>query len=249
MEGNGIYTKIQKYPKLKNPTMICGLPGIGAIGKTASDYLAIELEAELFGKLYSNKFLSQVQVKNSVAEFLKNEFYYSKDSNIIILRGNAQPSDSVGMYELGDAIMNVAKKCGVKQMITLAAYVSGYEFKRPRVFRAGDNLEGVIDPRKFGVIKMRGGAISGLNGILIGLCNLNDIEGLCLLGETSGKDVSDLKAARSLLRVLNKMLDLKISLDGIDKAEELKQGLVKEVWEHDYVNYNKDDDDHMLPYG
>ncbi|MDY6959094.1 MAG: PAC2 family protein [Halobacteriota archaeon] len=249
MEENGINTEIRKYPKLKNPTMICGLPGIGEIGKTASDYMAIELEAKQFGRLYSNKFPSHVQVKNSVTEFLNSEFYYSQDSNIIILRGNAQPNDSVGMYELGDAIINVAKRCGVKKMITLAAYVSGYEFKRPRVFRAGNDLDGVADPRKYGVIKMCGGAISGLNGLLIGLCGLYDIEGLCLLGETSGKEMSDLKAARSLLRVLNKILDLNISLDGIDHAEELKQSYVKEVFKHEYEGINKDDEDHILPYG
>ncbi|MDY6931351.1 MAG: PAC2 family protein [Halobacteriota archaeon] len=249
MEDTCIYTKIHKYPKMKNPTMICGLPGIGAIGKTASDYLAIELDAKQFGKVYSNKFPANVQVNEGISEFLSNEFFYSKESNMIILRGNAQPFDSVAMYELGDAIIGVAKKCGVKQMITLAAYVSGYEFKRPRVFRAGDNLNDVIDPRKFGVIKMRGGAISGLNGILIGLCNLYGIDGLCLLGETSGKEASDLRAARSLLRVLNKMLELNISFEGIDKAEELKRGFIQDVWEHEYNDNNKDDDDYMIPYG
>ncbi|MDY6865403.1 MAG: PAC2 family protein [Halobacteriota archaeon] len=248
MEENGIDIEIRKYPQLKNPTMICGLPGIGAIGKTASDYLAIELEAELFGKIYSNKLPANIQVKEGVSEFLRIDLFYSEKSNIIILCGNAQPFDCVGMYELGDAIIGVAKKFGVKQMITLAAYVSGYEFKRPRVFRAGGSLNEVIDPRKFGVMKMRGGAISGLNGLLVGLCDLYGIEGLCLLGETSGKEASDLRASRSLLRVLSKMLEFNISFEGIDKAEEIKRGFIRDVWEQECTD-NKDDEDHILPYG
>ena len=251
MNANVIDVNIYKNPKLKNPTLICGLPGIGNIGKIAVDYLAIELKAELFGAIYSNRFPSQVLVNNRVTELMKNELYYSKDPDLIILCGNAQPSDSLGMYELGDDILKIAKKFAVKRVITLAAYVSGYDFRKPRVFRAGTSPEVIEDLTKLGVIKMHDGVISGINGLLIGLCKLYDMQGICLLGETSGRDISDLKAARALLKVLSKMLSMRVSLDGIEKAEEIKQGLIKGVenYNYGYTDLGKEDDEHMRPYG
>ncbi|MDY6964470.1 MAG: PAC2 family protein [Halobacteriota archaeon] len=249
MNDNGIDTSIYENPDLDNPTMICGLPGIGSIGKIAADYLAIELKAELFGALHSTRFPSQVLVNNREAELMKNEFYYTKDPDLIILCGNSQPLDSVGMYELGDKILKIAKKFSVTRIITLAAYASGYQFRKPRVFRAGTSSEVIEDLTRLGVIKMHGGAISGINGLLIGLCTFYDMQGICLLGETSGRDVSDLKAARALLKVLSKMLNIEVSLDGIEKADEIKQGLIREVEHQEYRDVRKEDDDHMRPYG
>ena len=41
---------LKKRPQLIKPTIICGLPGSGYVGKLGVDYLVKELKAELFGE-------------------------------------------------------------------------------------------------------------------------------------------------------------------------------------------------------
>ena len=43
--------------------------------------------------------------------------------NLLILSGDAQPLDVVGMYELAGNILQAIKEQGVTDVITLAAYV------------------------------------------------------------------------------------------------------------------------------
>ena len=55
-----------------------------------------------------------------------------------------------------------------------------------------------------------------MNGLLVGMGKLYGIEGICLLGETSGY-VIDANASKYLLEILLSVLDLKISMEEINK--------------------------------
>lgn len=218
-----IYKKPKK-PKFKKPTLICGLPGIGSIAKIAADYLAMELGTELLGEIYSNSFPAQVLTEKEECELIKNQFYYVK--NLIVLCGNAQPTDCEGMYEVGCEILEAAKELGVLKVISMAAYVSGYDIEKPRVFAAATDPSILDDLGMYGVDKMQEGTISGLNGLIIGLCKLYGMQGICLLGETSGRDISDIKAAGAVIRVLTKMLNVEIDMSGLKEAGRVKEDLI-----------------------
>ena len=69
-----------KEPKLREPYLISGLPGISSIGKFSTDYLIRELKAELFGEVYSQFFPSYVLIKkDGIVELMKNELYCWKN--------------------------------------------------------------------------------------------------------------------------------------------------------------------------
>lgn len=62
-----------------------------------------------------------------------------------------------------------------------------------------------------------------MNGIMIGLATLYDMDGICLLGETSGYLI-DAGAARAILEALSRLLSIKIELSMLtEKAEETRQ--------------------------
>ena len=70
---------------------------------------------------------------------------------------------------------------------------------------------------------MKEGAISGMNGIITGMAALYQMEGACLLGETSGYLV-DPVASEAVLDSLSRLLGVKVDLASIrDKAREAKQ--------------------------
>ncbi|MEM2849333.1 MAG: PAC2 family protein, partial [Candidatus Bathyarchaeia archaeon] len=61
-------------------------------------------------------------------------------------------------------------------------------------------------------------------GIIVGLAEFYNLNGICLLGETSGY-VVDVKSTGEVLRVLSKLLNVGISLEG------LKRDILREIGE------------------
>jgi proteasome assembly chaperone (PAC2) family protein len=71
--------KVLEKPKLRNPILVEGLPGVGNIGRVAVGYLIEELGAKKFAQLYSEHFFPFVMLhENFQVHLLKNEFYYWK---------------------------------------------------------------------------------------------------------------------------------------------------------------------------
>ena len=72
-----IIWNILEQPKLKNPLVIEGLPGMGNVGKVTADYLADELKATLFAELYSDNYPYHVFVnEDDTVDLPRNNIYY-----------------------------------------------------------------------------------------------------------------------------------------------------------------------------
>ena len=71
--------KVFKKPRLRNPVLIEGLPGVGNVGRIAAGYLVEELRAEKFAELLSSHFMPLVLVReDGTSHLLRNEFFYWK---------------------------------------------------------------------------------------------------------------------------------------------------------------------------
>ena len=57
---------MKKVPKMKNPVLIEGLPGIGNVGKIAIDFLIDELKPNLVYTLYSYSFPHSVYINDLI---------------------------------------------------------------------------------------------------------------------------------------------------------------------------------------
>jgi proteasome assembly chaperone (PAC2) family protein len=75
-----------------------------------------------------------------------------------------------------------------------------------------------------------GSPIVGTAGLILGLAPFRKIDAICLLGETRGY-LPDPKAAKSVLEVLLKILNINVELSGLDeeiaKAESMVARLQK----------------------
>ena len=95
------------------------------------------------------------------------------------------------------------------------------------MFGASTGLDLVKKYEEYGVLysKSPGGAIVGASGLLIGLGMLRKIPGTCLLGETHGYlPIADAKAAEALLKVLLKVINISVNLEGLhEKAEKVEK--------------------------
>jgi uncharacterized protein len=201
---------------------ICGLPGIGSVGKVAADYLATALECSTIKLFFSHSFPPQVMVCEGLAELMHAQLMRPKEKDdMLILSGDAQPLDVVGMYELAGNILQAIKEQGVTDVITLAAYVGETS---ETVLGTATDQDSAAALGECKIPMLRSGAIGGLNGLLAGLAPLYDLRGFCLLGASSGADPVDIQAATNLLCAIKELLhlDMNISLMGpvIEEPEE-----------------------------
>lgn len=232
-------TKIveMKKPKLKKPIFVEGLPGVGNVGRIAAGYLVEELGAKKFAELYSSHFMPFVLVQQeSNVHVLKNEFYYWKakkptQNDLIILIGDSQSIDPEGHYEICEEILNYVKTFKISQMINLAGLGVGEKKDAPDVLGVVNSKKMLKKYKKSGINFATGdrvGTVAGASGLLLGLGGILGIDGICLLGETSGVPlIPDPKSAESVLNVLTKILKININTSEIQKK-------VKEM--EDFIN-------------
>ncbi len=221
-----IEIKVIEMPRLKEPVLVCGLPGSGYVAKIAVDYLIGELKAWPVATIYSYSFPPQVLIKNDgSAELTKHELSYVKDRGVDLLlyTGDAQPVNPEAEYTLSGKVLELAQELGVRRIFTLAAYITGQFVKSPKVYGTATSQALLKMLIQNGANAMSEGTITGMNGIVIGMAVLRGMEGACLLGETSGYIV-DPKAALAVLTVLKKVLNIDVSLEALE--ERAKQGEV-----------------------
>ncbi|RLF41487.1 MAG: proteasome assembly chaperone family protein [Thermoplasmata archaeon] len=221
-----------RKPKLVNPILIEGLPGIGNVGKLAVEHLIDSIGAKKFAELYCKDFPPQVFINpDGTIELVKNEFYYWKakkkeQRDLILLTGDYQGLSSQGQYELVEKILDLAEQFGVKEIFTLGGYGLGHEVDKPSVLCATTDKDLVKTMKKYGAVFRKnepGGGIVGASGLLLGLGRLRDIKGVCFMGETPGYLV-DPKSAKEVLKVLMRATNLEVDLTALeDKAKEIEQ--------------------------
>jgi uncharacterized protein (TIGR00162 family) len=222
---------ILQDPNPEGSILICGLPGIAYVGKLSVDYLIRELGAKLVGEVYSQFFPPFVLIDNDgVSQLLRNELHYYEDEakrGIFFLTGNAQAASPEGQYQVADYILDWTIKFGVKKVFSIAAFLTNKPFEQPKVYGTATTPVLIEEIKKHQVLPMSEGSISGMNGLILGLARIKELEGVALLGETrgyqtpSGLYLADAKAAKVVLKVLTKILDLKVNMDPLD--EQTKQ--------------------------
>jgi uncharacterized protein len=221
-------------PDAKFPILICGFPGSGYVGKLAVDHLIHELSATHFADIYSNTFPPQVLIKpEGTVDLIKNAMFYYESStspslNMMFLTGDSQPSNPDAEFLLAEQILEIAAKFSVVHIYALAAYITGVFVQKPRIFCTATDTDTLGNLNSGNISVMDGGAITGMNGLIIGLAKLKGMRGTCLLGETSGY-VVDAKASKAILEVLATRLSVKINMDALDARAKDTETLIKTI--------------------
>lgn len=231
--------RLYHEPDLHRPDLICGWPGIGRIGIMAVEYLRRAVGAQELGEIEPWDFFAprRVTIRDGLLEemeFPSSKFYWHRQGqrDLLFFLGEEQPADGQGMYASGakayhmaNLVLDVAAKFGSRRVYTSGAAVTQtHHSLRPRVW-AVPNQENLIAEFKEleNTVLMSGiggrggqGAISGLNGLLLGVAKKRGMEAVCLMGEipyylqTSPWPYP--KASIAVLEVLTRILGISIDL-------------------------------------
>ena len=217
---------IGKKPKLNNPILVEGLPGIGNVGKVAVDFLIDELKAEKLYEITSHTFPHSVFVnEDNLVELPMIEVFYKKfdgkKQDLILLSGDVQPVDEVSSYEFSERVLDMTEQFKGKEIITLGGIGLAEVPKKPKVYCTGSTKKiiqkyknGMVNDKLYGVV----GPIVGVSGLLVGLAKKRNMEGISFLAETYGHPMFlGIKGAIEILKVLDNKLNLKISMKRLNK--------------------------------
>lgn len=221
--------------ELRDPILIEGLPGLGMVGRIATRNLIKQLNAKKLAEIYSPHFPYYVLVnKKGSVRLLRGNFYFWENSNggsdLIFLIGDSQAQTIEGQYEVSSCILNFASKLNTKLIITLGGYRKEVE-EKPNVVAVSTNptiLKKALQAKA--LVGSSGNPIVGTAGLLLGLAKFQNLDALCLLGETRGY-LSDPLAAKSVLEVLLRFLDLKVNMEDLDEEIEKSKQIVAKMQE------------------
>lgn len=223
-----------KKPRLKNPVLVEGLPGVGHVGKLVAEHMVAELGAKKIMEIYSPHFPPQVIVEeDGTIRLVRNEIYAYKSkgkNDLLILVGDHQSTSNEGHYELCGAFLDIVEEFKVKRIYALGGYGVGQLVETESVLGAANNIELVKELKGYGIefrANEPGGGIVGASGLLLGLGALRGIDAACLMGVTSGYLV-DPKSAQAVLKVLCKILDIEVDMAALEeRASEMEKIVAK----------------------
>ena len=210
--------------ELKNPILIEGFPGLGMVGSIATKYLVKQSKAKKFAVLYSPHFPYHVIVnKKGSARLLRGEFYFWKnetgENDFIFLVGDSQPQTIEGQFEVANSILDFVEKKKVKTIVTIGGYRNEVE-GTPNVVAISTSSVLFEKALKAKALSSEAGTpIVGTAGLLLGLAKFRKMDAVCLLGETRGY-LPDPKSAKSVIDVLQKLIDVTADLKGLDEEIE-----------------------------
>lgn len=226
--------------KIQAQVLIEGLPGIGHVGKLVAEHMIRELGARKIAEIESIFFPPQVIIlDDGTVRLANNEIYYYEHGtrNLLFLVGDYQSTSAEGHYLLADAFLEIAAIFGVSRIYTLGGYGVGHLVEEPRVL-AAVNREDLRAPVEAagGIIggDEPGGGIIGAAGLLLGLGSARGMEGICLMGETSGYLV-DPKSAASVLTVLCSLLDLQVDATKLQHRAAEMEGMIQKLVDSERV--------------
>jgi uncharacterized protein (TIGR00162 family) len=214
--------EIFEEPKLNNPVLIEGLPGIGFVANIATLHLIHELKAKRFAEIHCAAFQDlAVTTETGSTRSPVNELYYWKSPtkgvrDLVIWYGNTQALTTFGQYELCGKVLDIAQGLGCGFLVTLGGFRQEEMRTPPQLFCAATDHETLDGVLKLG-IKVMVGQIFGIAGLLVGLGKVRGIKGFSLLVETLG-NYPDVNGTRHALVALDKYLGLNVDLSGLESA-------------------------------
>jgi hypothetical protein len=176
-------------PVLESPIFVEGLPGFGNVGRIAAHLLIKFCGAKLFAEFYSPFFPDYVSVSSKgICQLPRYQFYAApmEKNDFIIMSGDTQPSfdDVVAQYMICSEILDFVKKHGCSFITTLGGIP--ITENKAQVYVAATSPRLATEFMEKGAIIYSKGRIVGATGLLLGLAKEHGLEGVCLLGATTG---------------------------------------------------------------
>ena len=215
--------EITEKPKLNDPILIEGLPGIGFVANISALHLMNELKAKRFAQIVSASFQDfAVTTEAGGTRSPINELYYVRREDggrdLIIWYGNTQALTTFGQYELCGKVLDIVQELGCRFVISIGGFKKDQVQPVPGLYSVATDQETLKEALGLGT-KIMVGHVFGIAGLVVGLARLKSVKGFALLVDTLGM-YPDAVATRYALEALGKYLKLNVDLSKLDESVE-----------------------------
>ena len=225
--------KIHYKPKFDNkPILIAALPDMGNVAGLCLNFLVKKINTKIFAEIYSF-WPPSVTYKKGIINYVQSsyKFYENTEYNIIFFTGDLNPSDPRRLYELCYEVLKIAEMFNVKILYSLAASLKPINTIEKLVYGAVNKPEmfNLLNKLNLQILEDEG-QITGFNGLILGIAQEFNLDGICLLGEIDNPNVIQPKTSQAILKVLLKIINLSfIDLSELEEEEKRKRFMEKQM--------------------
>ena len=222
--------------KLVKPWMVAVWPGMGHVAISAGYYLMSKLGMHALAEFSPRELfdMDHVEVKEGIirpGQLPRSRLFLWKDPkgkrDIVVFIGEAQPP--LGKYAFCHKLIELARQMGVERIFTFAAMATEMHPEHAsRVFAAVTKEESLTELKPHNLELLKGGQISGLNGVVLGVAAENGLCGICLLGEMPHifAQLPYPQAGLAVLQVFTKRAEIEVDLTELSpQAKEVGEKL------------------------
>ena len=123
--------------KIKSPTLIEGLPGVGNVGKIAVEYLIDVLKAKKVYEINSTESPHYVYVnEENIMEMPSIDIYTAKlgAKDLLLISGDIQPPTEASCHAFCNQILDTFQKSKGKEIITLGGIALKEIPEKPEIY-------------------------------------------------------------------------------------------------------------------
>ncbi|MEM4555065.1 MAG: PAC2 family protein [Candidatus Anstonellaceae archaeon] len=212
-------------PKLKNPVLVEGFPGLGLVGTIAASYLIEKLKMEPLGYITSEQFPPLAAIHNRQPLYPARMYFSKKHNMIVFVSEFVIPIAAVS--ELAEAIYEFARKNKISKIISLGGIpIKG---EQDEVYAIASLPSLIPQLEKIPSVKMiKEGATTGVTGMLLAKGAVEKYPVISLLAE-SHEGYMDPKAAAMVLDVLRVLLGFELETKTLEDEAKAIDNKVKEA--------------------
>jgi proteasome assembly chaperone (PAC2) family protein len=209
------------------PIMFAAWPGMGNVALLAMDYLRKRVDARLFAEVDMNPFFvpEAIVVENGIAHFPdipKSIFHQHHNPDVVIFESNTATGGKDGIT-IVNGILDVARQLKSPRIYTAAAYSQPMSHRTTSKIYSACNRRSIREElTQSGILPLPAGYVSGLNGLLLGIAEAQDIEAACFLS-TIPSYAAAIAYPKASLAIVNAITHVtRLSIDTGELEEEVK---------------------------
>ncbi|MFQ5908802.1 MAG: proteasome assembly chaperone family protein [Thermoplasmata archaeon] len=218
---------------------VVGFPGVGLVGRIATDFLVSQFKLKRIASLRSDDFPPMaVLVKGQTMSPVRIHaapMVCGVDGmcdQLAVLQAEVTPTGPV-LYALADALISWCLEKEVREMVVLEGFIRPDGGKDTNVFGAGNSAETLGRLGKIGVKPLEEGIISGIAGPLSYLAEDRGLNVTVLMAETA-REYPDARASAKLLEIIDPIVP-HIDIDAkplFERAELIEARLRQNMEQH-----------------
>lgn len=198
-------------PSLDKPVVVAAMPDMGNVGGIVVDFINSCVKAKTF-RVAKTSYPDYVIDKGGHIEVPQEEWAYRYADGLITFGGGAgQPRDGAEMHSMCQDVVDVARRYSSRLIYTVGGFSTRTPQDPPKTLLTATTSELAAQLRESGfVLNPRKSVIRGFNGLILGYAKTGGIRGVGLYGELNDPSIPQYRAAKSVIKTLEKLTYMKL---------------------------------------